>query len=153
MKEKWCEACLLAGVRVPAAARSINPDYAKYELCEECAARYDAMLITNKENGVDSQHPHPCRDSGFKKMEYAATGRSRRYREGEVIMKYGGKHYKGCICDICGGLNGKHSQLCACPHCGEKEGKHKPYCHCPQCFESGEKHHQYCECPVCHCLG
>lgn len=138
----------MAGKRVPATTRSSNPDYAKYDLCEECAARFDAM-----ESDPEGQRPAFGVHRGGSGGGYATSPRSGFPQRTEMLIKMGGRHFKGCICPICGGLDGKHTHLCACPICGEKEGKHSPYCFCPQCSETGGRHHPYCECPVCHRLG
>ncbi len=37
-----CPSCAVAGIHTPATTRSNNPDFAGYELCEECAAEYDS---------------------------------------------------------------------------------------------------------------
>jgi hypothetical protein len=37
-----CESHLVNGERVPATTHSTNPDWSKLDLCEECAAEYDA---------------------------------------------------------------------------------------------------------------
>lgn len=144
--EKWCESCLMTGKRVPATTRSSNPDYGKYDLCEECAAKFDAL-----ENDKGYHRPplgHPIGGGGSGSM----PGFGYHHRS-EILVKMGGQHFKGCICPICGGLDGKHTHLCACPICSAREGKHTPHCSCPQCSEQGGKHHPYCECPVCHRLG
>ncbi len=147
MEEKWCESCLMAGKRVPATTRSINPDYSKYDFCEECAAKFDA-----RESGEAYRRPIPSFHGGAGGMG-SAFRRPGYQQESDVVLKLGGQHFKGCICPICGGLDGKHTILCTCPFCGAKEGKHLQYCSCPQCSEMGGKHHSYCECPVCHRLG
>jgi hypothetical protein len=36
-----CEACADRGVDRPATTRSVNPDWAAYDLCEACAAERD----------------------------------------------------------------------------------------------------------------
>ncbi|MBW1953636.1 MAG: hypothetical protein JRI66_11235 [Deltaproteobacteria bacterium] len=41
---KLCESCLASGRKVPATTRSRNPDYAGYELCEDCAREYDSRV-------------------------------------------------------------------------------------------------------------
>uniref|UniRef100_A0A7C3SJP4 Uncharacterized protein n=1 Tax=Desulfobacca acetoxidans TaxID=60893 RepID=A0A7C3SJP4_9BACT len=148
MAVKWCESCLMAGKRVPATTRSNNPVYAKYDLCEECAAKFDAM-----ESDQEVQRPAPGGYRGIGVGGHMPTPRPGFQQKSEMPIKMGGHHFKGCICPICGGLDGKHTHLCTCPYCGEKGGKHKPYCCCPQCSEMGGKHHPYCECPVCHRLG
>jgi hypothetical protein len=137
-----CESCLMVGRYVPATTRSLNPEYANYAFCEECASRYDAMFL-----GDESV-------SESKRLEYASIRYSSRHGGGRVFkVKFGGKHYKGCVCDVCGALDGNHTRLCACPYCGGKEGNHNPECYCPQCFKPNGEHHPYCECPVCHRLG
>jgi hypothetical protein len=149
VQEKWCESCLMSGKRVPATTRSINPDYAKYDLCEECAAKFDAM---QEAENYQEPSPAPSYPRGGGGSSASFPGFGYHHRE-EIPVKMGGKHFKGCICPICGGLDGKHTHLCVCPVCGGKAGKHTPYCFCPQCSEKGGKHHPYCECPVCHRLG
>jgi hypothetical protein len=47
MKNEKCESCLVAGEHVPATTRSVNPDYAGYVLCQECAAEYDSRWLAN----------------------------------------------------------------------------------------------------------
>ena len=39
-----CESCLVAGEHTPATTRSINPEFAGYDLCAECAAEYDKRV-------------------------------------------------------------------------------------------------------------
>ncbi len=148
MAEKWCESCLMAGKRIPATTRSSNPDYAKYDLCEECAAKFDAL-----ESEQDLQRSGTGFYRGPSGGGYPSSPRFSSHQKSDMLIKMGGRHFKGCICPICGGLDGKHTHLCTCPVCGEKEGRHSPYCSCPQCSEMGGRHHPYCECPVCHRLG
>ena len=153
MAEKWCDSCLMSGKRVPATTRSINPDYAKFDLCEECAAKFDAMGALE---GDPPPSPGLGAGAGFSRGGGGYTSAPRsgfQTHKSEVPIKMGGKHFRGCICPICGGLDGKHTHLCVCPICGGREGKHHPYCSCSQCSELGGKHHPYCECPVCHRLG
>lgn len=138
----WCDGCLMVGRHVPATTRSLNPEYAKYAFCEECALKYNVIFLD-----LES-------DRQAKKTVHTPVSHFSRHQGGGVFkMKYGGKHYKGCVCDICGSLDGKHTHLCACPYCGGKAGKHNPECHCPQCFGPNGKHNPHCECPVCHRLG
>lgn len=138
----WCEGCLMVGHHVPATTRSIHPDYSGYVFCEDCASKYDAMFL-----GDESV-------SEYKRLEYASIRYSYLHARGGVFtVKYGGNHYIGCVCDVCGSLDGNHTRLCACPYCGGKEGNHNPECNCPQCFGPKGEHHSYCECPVCHRLG
>jgi hypothetical protein len=151
--EKWCDSCLMAGKRVPATTRSTHPDYAKFDLCEECAAKLNAREALEK---TQSPSPDLGASATFPRGGggYSASARvGFQHHKSEMLIKMGGKHFRGCICPICGGLDGKHTHLCSCPICGAKDGKHRPYCSCPQCSELGGKHHPYCECPVCHRLG
>jgi superfamily II helicase len=39
--ESLCESCLVASIKTPATTHSTNPDWAGYELCEECAQEYN----------------------------------------------------------------------------------------------------------------
>jgi hypothetical protein len=142
----WCDGCLMVGHRIPATTRSLNPEYAKYAFCEECASKYNAILL-DKERDRHAQ-------KGVKQAVWSSVNYPSRLRgDGMFKIKYGGKHYTGCVCDICGALNGNHRQMCVCPYCGGKEGGHTRECHCPQCLGQGGRHSPDCECPVCHRLG
>lgn len=142
MKSRWCDACLMIGLHVPATTRSLNPEYARYAFCEECAAKYNAVLL---DTAADKRP--------LKTVRSFASYPSRT-RGGEAFKtKYGGKHYKGCVCDICGALDGRHTLMCTCPYCGGKAGEHHGECRCPQCFKAKGEHQPYCDCPVCHRLG
>jgi hypothetical protein len=138
----WCDSCFKEGALVPATTRSFNPKYSRYLLCDECASKYDLMFLTD-----DSR-------SEAKRFERASVLFASLHGGGGVFkLKYGGKHYIGCVCDACGAFDGKHARFCACPYCGGKEGKHNPECRCPQCFGEQANHNASCECPVCHRLG
>ena len=41
MDTSECQSCLESGIHTPATTHSTNPDYAGYDLCEECAAEYN----------------------------------------------------------------------------------------------------------------
>jgi hypothetical protein len=142
----WCDGCLMAGFHVPATTRSLNPEYAKYAFCEECASRFNAIPLYRERDNQAQKEP--------KKPVWSSINYPSRLRGNGVFkIKYGGKHYRGCVCDICGALNGNHRGMCVCPYCGGKESGHTQECRCPQCLGKQGKHNESCECPVCHRLG
>lgn len=142
METRWCDGCLMVGVRVPATTRSLNPEYTRYAFCEECATKYNAIRL---DEASEKKPP---------KTVWSPANYPSRLRGTEPFtIKYGGKHYKGCFCEICGSLDGNHTHMCICPYCGGRAEVHHAECHCPQCFKPGGEHHSFCECPVCHRLG
>lgn len=142
MTARWCDGCLMAGLHVPATTRSLNPEYARYAFCEDCARKYNAVLLEE------------IRDKKTLKTVWSPMNYPSRRGGREVFkIKYGGKHYAGCVCDICGALDGNHTLMCTCPYCGGKAGEHHEDCRCPQCFKPKGNHDPHCECPVCHRLG
>lgn len=132
----------MLGHQVPATTRSIHPDFSRYVFCEDCAAKYDLMFLCDESA------------SEARRLEHAAIRFSSLHGgSGSFTIKHGGKHYKGCVCDVCGALDGNHTRLCTCPYCGGKAGEHNLECFCPQCYGQRGEHNSSCECPVCHRLG
>lgn len=46
----YCESCAETGIQTVATTKSINPDFAGYALCEDCAAEYDSRIPQSAEN-------------------------------------------------------------------------------------------------------